>query len=47
LTRVEQVKNILEVAGTIQRFGKKVRLSDGLLAPAAIRASRSYCAHVL
>ena len=30
---MEQVKNILEVTGTIQCFGKTVRVSDGLIAP--------------
>jgi hypothetical protein len=47
LTRVEQVQNILEVTGTFQRFGKKLRVSDGLIVLHADRASRSYCAHVL
>ena len=32
MTRVEQVQNILEVTGTFQRFGKKLRVSDGLIA---------------
>jgi hypothetical protein len=32
---VEQVQNILEVIGTFQRFGKKLRVSDRLIAPSA------------
>jgi hypothetical protein len=35
LTRVEQVQNILEVIGTFQCFGKKLRVSDGPIAPSA------------
>ena len=37
---MEQVKNILEVTGPIQLFGKKVRVSDGLIARADDSASR-------